>query len=438
MRPELTDNQTSRISFFLSCALFIDMAMRDLFEVCRAQKWMHCKTFTMPFGKKKSELFLEAFDHPLAVSHAMAVVQLAVQPIVLEKWPPLIRLFLYGCGCIRCETKRSDLDEFCERPVTAQDAMVMYLMMLQTNLFARNWQSLPACASTNGVKLVHKSLSDVQREMLYAHAVGGCAHDDVAPLAGMPAMWSALDAVMRTNSTTSQTTDMPQVLLDLALKFTTAAAARYTLRLLNALETLLWAHILSHAPSDRREELATTTLYMTRDTLFCPVGALPDADKIVREYSIKQQSDGLRMAACDSPDGATFVHWPTVHLPNHELICQQQQSPDSAARRMVPLSSAIYTVLQFYFCGLLLNAPNIGATNLVDRPARDSSRAGEPSMEQMLSELSVSDPELLAKLSDGEDTDVEIVLPELDPITGAADSGQDVVEAAVEDERHGQ
>lgn len=406
---------------------------------------MHAKTFAMPFDEKKATLFMTAFDHPLAASHAMAVVQLGAQPLVLAEWPPLIRLFLHGCGCVTCESTRFEDEQFNDKPVTAQDAMVMYLMLLQTNLFARNWQSTAACASINGIKLIHKSLSDVQREMLYAHGVAGCAHEDVPRLVALPDLWAALDAVMRTNETTAQSDDMPQQLIDLAVKFTTASAAGYTLRLLNTLETLLWAHILSHAPPSKREELANGTLYMTQPSLLCPVGTLPAADQLVRDYSIRQQSDGLRLAACNSATGDTFVHWPKVHLPRHELICARELPPVADMRRMVPLSSAIYTVLQFYFCGLLLNAPNIGAENLVQRSSTtaaaagaDSSSASEPSMEQMLSELSISDPELLAKLSGGEDGDVPIILPELEPIAGTTDSGQDVAEAAVEDDGHGQ
>ena len=359
-----------------------DREMRNLFEVVRDQPFLHARPnqgCRMPLGKERLEMLQRMSSGNMLYLHMLTLLQFGAQPLVLRPLPPLLSLLLSGCGCSKCKKNTTTTTHpMLERGwALSYDVMMFYMAVLQSNAVFSGRNDADVAAKSGILRDTTARMAACQCEVLWRGEVVGNKREQleaseegkkqlaaIGPVEVDDAakeMWAALDEAMRTDTdSSSRDNHVAAALLGLAGAMATRSGASYTLELIHKMECAVWTGMAWRAPNDeRRFSLCQATAYWTPLNYIQPVGAIPEADKEVRDYGVKQQSLALRQAACGDENGCQFKQWPTVTIPKDRVI--RLMACALAPDQCVPLDAACYSVLSFYYAGLLLAAPRIGA-----------------------------------------------------------------------------
>ena len=357
---------------------------RALVDVVRDQPYLHARpndstglSTRMPLGQERLAMLQRLASGRMLWLHMVTLLQFGAQPLVLRPLPPLLSVLLQGCGCGKCK-KHAASHPFLERGwALSYDVMMFYMAVLQSNAVFSGRNDADVAAKSGILRDTTARMAASQCEVLWRGEVLGNKREQhqaseetkkflasIPPIQvdeGVKKMWAELDCALRTDTDhPSSENSVPPSLLALAGGMASREAANYTLELMHKMECAIWTGMAWRAPNnERRFELCEQTAYWTPRECVQPVGAIPEADAEVRDYGVKQQSHALRQVACGDDTGTKFKQWPSVTIPNDRVIrlMHSAVAPDQC----VPLDAACYTVLSFYYSGLLLAAPRIGA-----------------------------------------------------------------------------
>lgn len=317
----------------------------------------------VPLGPPRLAKMETLSDGKMMNLHATTILELCAQPIVLQPVPPMLRLLVKGCGCARCDKHKCDYPLTDRGWVLAYDVLLFYIGVLQTSATSSKFCTFDGGANSQALRMLVNQMACVQDGVIYTNRIVDNTHHWYPETSGVVDLWKALDKVLRTDPPEDREA-VPPALIELATIMTTHHSAMYTIELLSRLENQIWIRLIAGAPPERKEDLLKYTAFWTDSASVQPVGAVPEADEIVRERSIEQQCKALRYAASGDPEACTFNQWPTVTIPSVEALAAL---PTGIG--YVPLESACYTVLSFYYASLLRAAPRIGAAQPISADA---------------------------------------------------------------------